>query len=310
MVHLRIVAPDSCSADVLRLLEEDPTVLNIAYLPGATRKPPGDLILCDVPREAASLLIADLRQTRVVQDGSITVEKLDVVLSAAADAAERAAPGEPQDAVVWEEVEELTSESTELTAGFLSFMMLATMLASIGLLLDSPILIVGAMVLGPEFGPIAAFCVALVRRQPRLAVQSFRALAVGFPVGILAAFVMGLIFKWTGIAPETFNESDHDFANLISSPDAYTVVIAFCAGIAGILSLTAAKSGALTGVLISVTTIPAAAGIAVGAAYTDWEGFAGSLLQLGLNLTFLCIAGVLTLMVQRRVFVRRHRARV
>ena len=310
MVHLRIVAPDSCSSAVQRLLDKDPTVLNVVVLPGVSRKPAGDLIMCDVPREAASLLIADLRETRVVEDGSITVEKLDVVLSAAADAAERAAPGEPQDAVVWEEVEELTSESTELTAGFLSFMMLATMLASIGLLLDSPILIVGAMVLGPEFGPIAAFCVALVRRQPRLAVQSFRALAIGFPVGIAAALLMVLIFKWTGISPDTFSEKDHDFANLVSSPDAYTVVIAFCAGIAGILSLTTSKSGALTGVLISVTTIPAAAGVAVGAAYGDWDGFAGSLLQLGLNLAFLCIAGVLTLLVQRRVYVRRHRARV
>ncbi len=310
MVHLRIVAPDSCSAAVQRLLDEDRTVLNVVVLPGVSRKPAGDLIMCDVPREAASLLIADLRETRVVEDGSITVEKLDVVLSATADAAERAAPGEPQDAVVWEEVEELTSESTELTAGFLSFMMLATMLASIGLLLDSPILIVGAMVLGPEFGPIAAFCVALVRRQPRLAVQSFRALAIGFPVGIAAALLMVLIFKWSGISPDTFSEKDHDFANLVSSPDAYTVVIAFCAGIAGILSLTTSKSGALTGVLISVTTIPAAAGVAVGAAYGDWDGFAGSLLQLGLNLAFLCIAGVLTLLVQRRVYVRRHRARV
>jgi uncharacterized hydrophobic protein (TIGR00271 family) len=310
MVHLRIVAPESCSAAVQRMLDEDPTVLNVVVLPGVTRKPQGDLITCDVPREAASLLIADLRKTNVIQDGSIAVEKLDVLLSSAAEAAERAAPGDPQDAVVWEEVEELTSESTELTAGFLSFMVLATILASIGLLLDSPILIVGAMVLGPEYGPIAALCVALVRRQPRLAMQSFRALAVGFPTGIAAAFLMVLLFKWTGISPDVFSEKDHDFANLVSSPDAYTVVIAFCAGIAGILSLTTSKSGALTGVLISVTTIPAAAGVAVGAAYGDWDGFAGSLLQLSLNLTFLCIAGVLTLMIQRRVFVRRSRARV
>jgi len=291
------------------VLEDDPTVLNVVVLSGVSRKPTGDLITCDVPREAASLLIADLRKTRVVEEGSIAVEKVDVLLSEAADAAERAAPGEPQDAVVWEEVEELTSESTELTAGFLSFMVLATILASIGLLLDSPILIVGAMVLGPEFGPIAALCVALVRREGPLALQSFRALAVGFPTGILAAMLMVLIFKWTGISPASFTEADHDFANLVSSPDAYTVVIAFCAGIAGILSLTTSKSGALTGVLISVTTIPAAAGAAVGAAYADWDGFTGSLLQLGLNLVFLCIAGVLTLTVQRLVFRRRTFAR-
>ncbi|MBB5112916.1 putative membrane protein [Micromonospora echinospora] len=40
------------------------------------------------------------------------------------------------------------------------------MIAGIGVLLDQPILIVGAMVVGPEFGPLAALCVALLRRQP------------------------------------------------------------------------------------------------------------------------------------------------
>ena len=38
----------------------------------------------------------------------------------------------------------------------------------------------------------------------------------------------------------------------------------------GVLSLTTAKSGALVGVLISVTTIPAAANIGVAAAYAEW----------------------------------------
>ena len=221
-------------------------------------------------------------------------------------AAERAAPGEPQDAVVWEQVEQLTSESTELTAGFLWFMVLATILAAIGLLEDSPILIVGAMVLGPEYGPIAAFCVAVVQRRRALVAKSARALAVGFPAGIAVAFVMTLIFKWTGISPDTFSEQDHAFSDLISSPDAYTVVIAFCAGIAGMLSLTTAKSGALTGVLISVTTIPAAGNLGVAAAYTDWGSFGGSLIQLGLNVAAICVAGVLTLLVQRRAYRRRR----
>src|SRR5829696_8397590 len=114
MVHLRIVAPEPCSGAVLRLLEDDPTVLNVVCLRGVTRKPHGDLILCDVPREAASLLIADLRRTGVVEEGSISIDNVEAQLSEAAVAAERAAPGEPQDAVVWEQVEQLTSESTEL----------------------------------------------------------------------------------------------------------------------------------------------------------------------------------------------------
>ena len=71
----------------------------------------------------------------------------------------------PSDAVVWEEVEARTSESTELGGNFLIFMVLACLIASVGIFLGSPILIVGAMVVGPEFGPLAGLCVALVERR-------------------------------------------------------------------------------------------------------------------------------------------------
>ncbi len=69
-------------------------------------------------------------------------------------------PGLPGDAVVWEEVEARTSESTELNANYLAFIVLACLIASVGIFLGSPILIVGAMVVGPEFGPLAGLCVA------------------------------------------------------------------------------------------------------------------------------------------------------
>ena len=75
------------------------------------------------------------------------------------------------------------------------------------------------------------------------------------------------------------------------------------AGVAGILSLTNAKSGALIGVLISVTTIPAASNIGVAAAYGDWDEAGGAAAQLAINLTSIVLAGVLTLFVQRRYYV-------
>ena len=79
--------------------------------------------------------------------------------------------------------------------------------------------------------------------------------------------------------------------------------MAYIAGTAGVLSLTSAKSGALIGVLISVTTIPAAANIGVAAAYTDWDEMGGAAAQLGLNLFAIVLAGVATLFVQRRCYV-------
>jgi uncharacterized hydrophobic protein (TIGR00271 family) len=209
---------------------------------------------------------------------------------------------------VWEEVEELASESTTLSASFLIFITLATLLATVGIFLDSPILIVGAMVLGPEFGPLASFCVGIIERRPRLALRSFVALVVGFPVGITAAYVAALIFRWTDLTPDEFTDAGHSFAAAFSNPDFFSFFVAFCAGIAGVLSLTTQKSGALAGVLISVATIPAAANIGIEAAYENWGAWRGSMEQLAINLGAICGAGVLTLYIQRVIFIRRRAA--
>ena len=152
-----------------------------------------------------------------------------------------------------------TSEAAQLSASYLTFIVLATLIASVGLLLDSPILIVGAMVVDPEFGPIAGFCVAIVEKRRKLALRALVALVVGFPTAIAISYVAGLVFKEGGAAPESFSFDDSTFAHAISSPGFFAFFVALCAGVAGMLSLTTAKSGALIGVLISVTTIPSAA---------------------------------------------------
>jgi uncharacterized hydrophobic protein (TIGR00271 family) len=307
MMHLRIVSPTDRTDEVMRVLECTPSVLNIIRLPAAAIRPDGDVILADVAREDASVVLSDLKALKVHEDGSITLEEIDTALSRYAEEAERRAPGAPADAVVWEEVEQRTSENVELSAVFLLFMVLAALIAAVGVYLDSEILIVGAMVVGPEFGPIAGFCVALVQRRRRLALRSGIALAAGFPLAITVVYLATLLAKATGLTTEEFDTADHQIANLIASPDAFTVIVALCAGAAGMLSLSTAKSGALIGVLISVTTIPAAANIGVAAAYMDGEGWRGSMAQLVLNLTSIVVAGTTVLAVQRLLYARRRR---
>src|SRR4029079_6581073 len=148
------------------------------------QRPDGDLILADVAREDASMVIADLRGLGLDRDGSIALLEIDSHISAHAEAAIRNAKGLPSDAVVWEEVEERTSEQVELSAVFVVFMVVAALLAAMGIYQNSAILIVGAMVVGPEFGPLAGLCVALVQRHAGLARRSARALIVGFAVAI------------------------------------------------------------------------------------------------------------------------------
>lgn len=307
MVHFRLVVPSPDLEPVCELLERTPAVTNLIVLAGAARRPAGDVILCDVAREDASVVLSDLRRLGIHERGSISVEEIDTSLSRVADEAERAALGAPADAVIWEQVEARTSESATLSGGFLIFMTLAALIASVGIFLDSPILIVGAMVVGPEFGPIAGFCVAAVQRRGPLAVESLRALLVGFPVAITAACVVTFAFRATGVTPDTFTDADHGLAEVISNPDFLAFFVALCAGAAGVLSLSTQKSGALIGVLISVTTIPAAANIGVAFAYGDWSSWRGSMLQLAVNLAGILISGVVTLFVQRKLYHRRRR---
>ena len=307
MIHLRIVAPEDVAHQALELLCASPAVINVVHLPAASRKPKGDVILCDVAREDASVIIGDLKELDVPRLGSIAVEHIDISISEAAKAAEKAAPGLPSDAVVWEEVEERTSEQTELSVSFVLFMVAAMQIAAVGIILDQPILIVGAMVVGPEFGPLAGVSVALVNLQGDLARRSLLALAVGFPVGIVMALLTTLVFIGVDVFPEDFREAQHPFTEFISDPDFLSFFVAFVAGSAGVLSLTSAKSGALVGVLISVTTIPAASNVGVAAAYGQWGDAKGAAIQLAVNLAGIVAAGVLTLFVQRRWYVARRR---
>jgi uncharacterized hydrophobic protein (TIGR00271 family) len=305
MTHLRIVVPKDLAKRVLDMLCAAPAVTSVVHLADAAHKPEGDLILCDVAREDASIILGALKELDVHKRGSISVVELDSAISDVADAAEKAASGLPSDAVVWEEVEERTSEDTELGGAFVAFMVIATLIAAVGVMTDSPILIIGAMVVGPEFGPLAGLSVAIVDRKRHLAGRSLLALAVGFVVAMTLTYLVTLVLRGVDIAPATIES--RSLTRFISHPDEFTVIVALLAGTAGMLSLTSAKSGALIGVLISVTTIPAAGNAAVAVAYQDFDEWRGAVEQLTMNLILILLAGVVTLLIQRRLYKSRRK---
>lgn len=304
MLHLRLVVPAQKVDAVRSCLTSSAAVTNVVHHPGAALDPEGDVFLADVAREAASELLEALRGHDLERLGSISADPISLSISDRARATEEAAPGLGTDAVVWEEVEARTAEESALSATYLVFMCVAMMIAAFGLLLDQPILVIGAMVVGPEFGPLAGVCVALVQRRTREVRRSLTALLVGFPVGIVATMAMTGIFTAFGVLDKSMLLADRPDTAFIYQPDVLSFVIAFLAGIAGILSLTSAKSGALIGVLVSVTTVPAASNVAVALAYADPREASGSALQLALNLAGIVVAGTLTLLVQQQAWRR------
>jgi uncharacterized hydrophobic protein (TIGR00271 family) len=297
MLHVRLIAPPETTSEVLQLLDASPAVTHLCVNEQAARKPSGDVVSFDVAREGATSVLEALRGLDLEREGAIVVENLDISISQSAAKAEEETPGEPADAVVWEGLEQSAGEETRLSITYLCFMIVATMIAGIGVMLDQPILIVGAMVVGPEFGPLVAFCIGIVSRRPRQATRALGTLILGFAVGMAAAVILTWILTAVGLLNESMLIAERPLTSFIWKPDALSWVVGFLAGIAGMLALTSAKSGALVGVLISVTTIPAAAKVAVALAYWVPSEAMGSAIQLVINLSAIAVAGTLTLLL-------------
>ncbi|MET9321129.1 DUF389 domain-containing protein [Streptomyces sp. NPDC003038] len=299
MLHLRMITPHHLTDEVVALIDKTVGTTHLAVLTGAARDPVGDVVLCDVARESADELLAELRSIKVDELGSIAVENIDLSLSTTADRAEREAPGEAADAVIWEQLTDATHEESTLSVTYLTFLSLATMIAACGVVLDNAILIVGAMAVGPEFGPVAGVCTGLVQRRARLAARSLIALLVGFAVAMLVTTGFSLLMDSLGQFDQGMLDDPRPNTSFIWQPDPFSFIVALLAGVAGVLSLTSAKSGALVGVAISVTTVPAAANAAVALSYGEVGQMWGSAEQLLLNLGGIMFAGTLTLVFQK-----------
>ncbi|HEY4605131.1 MAG TPA: DUF389 domain-containing protein [Blastococcus sp.] len=304
LLQLRVTVPPDRTARVREIFEHDPGTAHLAVLPGASVSPAGDLVVADVARESADGLIAALRDLRVNEDGGIAITPIDTAISSAARNAEDRAPGDASDAVVWEQVIRGTDADSALSVSYLAFMTIATMLAGVAVINDSAILTIGAMVLGPEFGPLVALAVAVVHRRPGGARRAVVTLTVGFVVAIGTTAAVTLVGRGLGwFGPELLG-ADRPQTGFITSPDKWSLVVAVLAGVAGVLSLTSSKSGALVGVFISVTTVPAAADMAVSLALGGGQQFTRAAIQLGINLAGILIAAITTLAVQRAVWRR------
>jgi uncharacterized hydrophobic protein (TIGR00271 family) len=299
VLQIRVLPPAARTEEVLRLLGGNPGVASLRRYRGAAVSPPGDVIEAEVAREAADGLLQRLRPLALPGGGSVTLEVIDTALGDAVDRAQAIAPGHGVDAVVWEEVAQRTEEEATLSWTFLTFLVAATLIASAGLLTDSSVLIVGSMVLGPEFGPLAAVAVALVQRRWAVARRSLVALAVGFPLAVaVTAGGVALLGATLGV-PKDYLAGHRTLTSFVSHPDAFSVIVALIAGVAGTVSLTSAKSTSLVGVFISVTTIPAAANIGTALVTGRPPEALGAAVQLGVNLVCILLAAVGTLLVQR-----------
>jgi uncharacterized hydrophobic protein (TIGR00271 family) len=161
---------------------------------------------------------------------------------------------------------------------FYLFLVIAGLIGAVGIITNSQILIVATMVVGPEYGSITSVALGIDHRaRPRIE-QGLMALLVGFLLAIATTFLFALFVRGFGLQPRAFELGVRPVSSLIDTPNFFSAVVAVLAGIVGIVSLAEARTSALLGVFISVTTIPAA-DIGVSSAFGSWDEAWGSLLH-------------------------------
>ncbi|MFC6705470.1 DUF389 domain-containing protein [Flexivirga alba] len=299
LVHLRLTVPENLSDEVFELLETSSAVTNLVVIQGACRDPRGDLIECDTARESASELVDALGDLGLGDRGGIVISRPVSTPFRRAEELEEAAPGEPDDAVIWDEVLETAEDSSTPTVSYHVFLVMATVLAAIAVITDSSVLVVGAMVVSPDFAPVAALCTGVVFARLALVWRSALLLVASFVFAIAVVAALGLIARGTHLINAADVTRARPQTASIWHPDHWSFIVALIAGSVGVLAMSTDKTAAMVGVFISVTTVPAAGNLSLGLATWQQSEITGSASQLGINLAGLVLAGVVTLAIQR-----------
>ncbi len=304
MLHVRVVSPPDLTPRLVTGLTDEPGVRNLVVLPGAATCPDGDAVQFDLLNESANAVLRQLRGLHQDGRGSATVGEANVALAGPRNAIETRRYARRERIPVWAVVEGTIRASATYPPSFYVLLVIAGLIAAVGILTNSQILVIGAMVVGPEYFAIIAAALGCSKRDRPLVQESLTALGRGFLAAVVAAFLFALAIRAAGVAPEPFLHGVRPVADLINSPNIFSVIVAVLAGVAGVVSLTESRANALIGVFISITTLPAAASIGLSVAFSSWHDAAGSLYQLLLNVVILIAVGAAGLSAQRGLWHR------
>jgi uncharacterized hydrophobic protein (TIGR00271 family) len=299
-----VVSPPDITAMLMPALRAEPAVMNLTLHSAAASNPDGDAVHFDLLNGAANDVIGRLEDLGLAQRGSIVLENVDTSISTIADSVSARRGRFLRFAPVWAEVEARLTTEGIFPPSWYALLVIAGLIGAVGILTNSEILIVGAMVVGPEYGAILSLAFGATRRDFSQVGRSAAALLVGFGLAVVAALLLSLVVRWSGLAPTEYMQGIRPVSALIDTPNWLGFIVAALAGVVGVISLTEARSSTIIGVFISVTTIPAASDIGVSAAFGSWGEAWGSFLQLLLNISVLTAVAILGLPAQRALWQR------
>ncbi|MFC4447604.1 TIGR00341 family protein [Halorussus aquaticus] len=260
------------------------------------------LVFVPTEPEDVEALLDDLRAIGVQRKGYVTVSKLETVLSDRFERQRHDGPTaeetieETNGRIAREELRARAAEIAPITANYVVFTVLSTIIATAGLLMNSAAVVVGSMVIAPLIGPAIAASVGSILDEDDLFRTSVKAQFAGLLVAVGSAAAFGGLVRATFL-PHAEIRLIGQVAERIN-PGALALVVALGAGVAGAMSLTSTTSVALVGVAIAVALIPPAATVGLGIAYGDVTAAVSAAILVLINVLSINVASLATLWVQ------------
>ncbi len=251
----------------------------------------------DIDSEAADLVVGALRDFDLSAD--------DVMLWRATSVQplgwRRRRRGEDgHDGAIWTDVMGRATQNSRPGLAYLVYMVASGVIAGVGVLTGSSILVVGAMAISPDLLPICATAIGLVERRRSLWTRALVTLLLGLLVVVAASAAATGLLRATGRIDASLDLSNTVLGDSLTTVGPGTVLVALAAGMAGIMAYETAGSAAV-GVAISITTIPAAAYIGAATALQGFQDAEGGLEVLATNVVAIVTAGAATVWAQRRL---------
>ncbi|MFB6094308.1 MAG: TIGR00341 family protein [Halanaeroarchaeum sp.] len=221
-----------------------------------------------VPTEAVQDVLDDLRAAGLSEDAYTVVVEAETVVSRRFERLrKRYEDDRSQENVARAELRATAEDLVRSVPTYAILTIVSAVIATAGLLLDSPAVVVGSMVIAPLIGPAMSASVGTVVDDGSLVSRGIRMQVLGLVLAVGAAFAFALFVQAASLVPPGLDPTSIGQVRSRLSPDFLSLVVALGAGIAGAMSLTAGVSSALVGVMIAVALIPPAATMGIGLAY-------------------------------------------
>lgn len=195
-------------------------------------------------------------------------------------------------------------ESSTPDFDYFYMMSLSVLMVTMGLLVGSPAIVIGSMLIAPVLFPLLSFSLGISMSDYQVLSRSLYTLGKSFALSIVLAIIATLIFS---------NGFDYSVNNTEimsrTEPSLLYLFVAIVAGLAVSYALARPEwNEALPGIAISVALLPPLAVVGIGVAELSWEIISGSLVMLLINVIGVVAASMMTFSLMN-IYQEKHIAK-